>query len=1606
MKPNDDFSCGSEATDRQAHSGVNTNAGFRVLRIVRGFLAASLAPLALAAIAGGAFAQSEIPVTPQFFDKSIRPLLGEFCLSCHSTEKQKGELDLERFASLDEVKRHPKVWQRVAEQLADNEMPPKDKPQPTPAQRERLSHWVRAVLDDIARSRAGDPGPVVLRRLSNGEYSYTIRDLTGVDSLDPAREFPVDGAAGEGFMNTGNSLVMSPALLRKYLDAGKEITGHAVLLPDGIRFSPKTTRRDWTEEILAQIREFYAEFTDTRGGSSVNLQGIKFNTNEGGRLPLDKYLEATFELRAALLSDASFPLTPASPRERELGGAVSLNPNAAGRIPAREKTHPPHEPYSTTDYTDQSAPPSAKSAKSVVKESVQGFKMRNASENSLPEGEGRGEGERSAKAEAGLTSSVAAKRGLSAKYLRDLWVTLNDRQSSLLLDPLRARWREAKPGSAAALASEFARWQNVLWRFASVGHIGKAGGPKAWMEPVNPLTAKEEIRIKIPTVTNRNEVTLYLVAADAGDGNDHDFVVWEQPRLVAPGRPNLLLRDVREVSRELAQQRERVFASAAKCLMAAAEVSGTATKFDVSELASRHGVAADVLGAWLDFLGLGSPGAAKIDSYFTNTIASSAGYDFVKGWGSHSTPLLVANSSDQHVRIPGNMKPRSVAVHPSPKLQAAVGWRSPVATSLRVEGKVTHAHPECGNGVTWSLELRRGSTRQRLVSGFAQGSKEGKVGPIERIAVQTGDLVSLLIGPRDGNHSCDLTGIDLSLSPTGEGGREWNLARDVSDDVTAGNPHADRFGNEGIWHFYTEPDQGGNELGPVIPAGSLLARWQSSERTEEKQKLAEDLQRLLTSGPPESKDSPDAALYRQLASLSGPLFSGIIRGTANSASTSASTKTDAPFRLTPALSPGAPGEREKRRPASNNPDPSSPATSRNTTLPLPAGEGRGERERSQKSEIRNPKSEIENGEWSLAPAFFGRHPNGQSIDSASLCLQAPSVLEIRLPADLVEGCEFVTTGRLHSDTGAEGSVQLQALTMKPERELGLLPSELTVAQVNGMWTSNNRRTSHATPIVVNEGSQARRRIEADFNAFRTIFPAALCYTKIVPVDEVVTLTLFYREDEHLRRLMLDDAQTAKLNGLWDDLHYVSHDALTLVDAFEQLWQYATQDADPKVFEPLRKPIQDRAAAFRQLLLETQPKHVEAVIEFADRAYRRPLAETEKSELRALYQKLREQELPHEEAVRLTLARVLVSPAFLYRLEKPGPGVEPSPVSDWELASRLSYFLWSTMPDAELRQVAAAGRLRDPDVLAAQARRMLRDPRARRLATEFACQWLHVYAFDELDEKSERHFPTFADLRGAMYEEPIQFFTDLFQRNGSVLDILDADYTFLNEALARHYEIPGVMGADWRRVEGVKKFSRGGILGLSATLAKQSGASRTSPILRGNWLVEVLLGEKLPRPPKEVPRLPEDETATEGLTVRQLVEKHTSDPNCLRCHARIDPYGYALESFDAIGRRREKDLGDRPIDTRVKAMDGAEFNGIDGLRQYLLTQRRDAFLRQFCRKLLGYALGRGVQLSDEPLLTEIQARLKSNDYRIVMAVESIVRSRQFREIRGREFTAEE
>lgn len=1336
------------------------------------------------------------------FVTETRPMLETFCFECHNAEKQKGDLDLSRFRSADDIFRESKIWEGVVEQLLVGEMPPKDHPQPTDEQRGRLIDRITTTLHEGARSVAGDPGPVVLRRLNNAEYTWTVRDLTGVPSLDPAQEFPADSAGGEGFMNTGQVLVMSPALLTKYLDAAKGVAQHAVLLPDGIRFSASDSQRDWTDEALARIRGFYAR------------QGVEV-VDDAGRIPLEPYLRATIAERRTL------------------------------------RSHP----------------------------------------KSLPR--------------------IAQARTLNARYLGALWQALQDGRevaASPILDPIRTRWRDASEEDAKGLAADIARWQGALWKFNPVGHLrrhlGATDGPSAWMEPITPVATHRDVRIRLTPATNAEEIVVYLAASDLGDGNAHDVVRWREPHLVIPGRPRLPLRDVQALVQQLETRRDAVFRTAGACLAAAAEAN-LHPEADLDPIAARHGVSTDLLRPWLDHLGIGPTAALRLD-LLPGRLTTTGGYDFVKGWGSPDTPSVVANASDQAVRIPGNLGPKGVALHPSPTLNVAVGWKSPVSGTVRVEARVTHAHPECGNGVTWSLELRRGAVRQRLATGTAQGGTPVTVPSTEGLDVRPGDLISLLVGPRDGNHSCDLTDVQLTITGT----RTWNLSQEVAPSILAGNPHADGQGNPEVWWFYTEPVSGNG--GTVIPSRSLLARWQSTSNPDEKSTLAAELQALLVTGPSTSTPAPDLALYRQLVSLGGPLFAGV----------------------------------EGTRPTTGDRTPAS--------------------------------------RWGLAAELFGKGPPEARMEATDLLVTAPSVLEIRLPADLVAGCDLVTTAELEPTLGRSGTVQIFAQTTRP-RLSGADPS---------------------SEFLVGPDGPSRKRLEQALDGFRQLFPAALCYQRIVPIDEAVTLTLYHREDGPLRRLFLTDTETGELDRCWDELFFISREPVLLQSAFEQIYEYATQDRPDmvKAFTPMREPIRERTAAFRQREVDAEPRQLEAALGFASRAYRHPLSEAETAELRDLYSTLRNKEIPHREAIQLTLARILVSPSFLYRFEQPASGTRPSPVSAWELATRLSYFLWSSTPDDELWAAARSGDLPRPDVLARQARRMLQSPKIRRLAEEFGCAWLQVHGFATLDEKSERHFPSFAALRGPMYEESVQTFIDLFRNNRPIPTLLSADHTFLNEALARHYGIPDVAGPEWRRVDGVGAHGRGGILGQAAVLAKQSGASRTSPILRGNWLCETLLGERLPRPPKDVPVLPEEPPA--GLSERALTEQHTRDPRCAGCHARFDPYGFSLEAYDAIGRLRSTDTAGKPIDTRARLANQSEFDGLPGLRHHLLTEKRGAFVRQFERKLLGYALGRSVQLSDEPLLRSIAERLQRRDQPVGEVVELIVRSPQFREIRGRDHLAQE
>ncbi|MFT5300197.1 MAG: hypothetical protein ACI814_000971, partial [Mariniblastus sp.] len=1159
-------------------------------------------------------AQDDTIAFEQEYQSTIQPLFKRYCYECHSNDATEADIDLALFQTTVDVQLQINVWLKVRQMLDSGQMPPKDALQSTDDERTRMQKWVRRVLADEATTHAGDPGPLLLRRLNNDEYTYTIGDLTGIESLDPTREFPIDGAAGEGFTNVGSGQGMSPALVQKYLDAAKQVADHLVLLPDGIRFSPNTTRRDQTDELLAKIQVFYRQFTEDGGGAEIDLHGIKFNTNQGGLLPLEKYLAATLAERDELQND--------------------------------RKT----------------------------------------------------------------IEIVARERGLNARYLGTLWKALSHdspERPSFLMDPIRESWRESKQHDAASLTAEIARAQKTLWKFNSVGHIGREGGPKSWMQAVSPITSSHEFRVKLPDAQRRSEIVVYLNASDLGDGNQQDFVVWQRPRIefkasnAGVAHPPILLRDIQSLS---AQVKQTIASESARTRQYLAAVAKLPTSLQsIEEFASAVELNPRLLRQWNDLAGFEERTKRKITGRFTERLTRIANDEALNGWGSHQTPSLLTNQSDQPINVSTLTVPaRGVTVHPSPTLESVITWQSPVNTSIDMEGLVADADNKCGNGAGWRLEVITKTGTTVLAKGSIENGREQRFKADETLDFEVGDIVSLVVTALKNDHSCDTTHVDFKLSETAGEQRVWDLASDIVDNVLDDNPLPDSYGNEHVWHFCATPSKPQAES--AIPAGSLLARWRiavaQSKPTAEIEEFATAIEEVLTAKNADSMNDADKKLRAILLDWKGPLgWVDVVDDT----------------------------------PIASNVD--------------------------------------LNGRFGLAPTLFGKHPNGRQVDAVDLCLQSPRMVEIRLPAALAAGAEFVTNGLLHETSGIEGSVQLQVTTemLKPNS------------------------VSPALPVLVHPNRSAQAGAEAAITEFQELFPPALCYSRLVPVDEVVTLTLFYREDEKLKRLMLDDVQAAELDRLWDELYYVSQEPLKLVVAFEQIAEFATQDNPGlvKSLAPMRGPINQRADAFQKRLLDSEPDHVDAVVEFAERAWRRPLTKAQAKNLRELYDRLRQREISHEQAIRLALARVLASPAFLYKLEKPAPGNSAAPVSDLELATRLSYFLWSSSPDDALRSVALAGQLTNETELIAQTRRMLKHARTRRLAIHFACQWLHLRDFDKNDDKNEKLYPEFAELRGDLYEETVRFFDDMFRNDRSILGLLDANYTFLNESLANHYGIAGV-----------------------------------------------------------------------------------------------------------------------------------------------------------------------------------------------------------------------
>ena len=396
--------------------------------------------------------------------------------------------------------------------------------------------------------------------------------------------------------------------------------------------------------------------------------------------------------------------------------------------------------------------------------------------------------------------------------------------------------------------------------------------------------------------------------------------------------------------------------------------------------------------------------------------------------------------------------------------------------------------------------------------------------------------------------------------------------------------------------------------------------------------------------------------------------------------------------------------------------------------------------------------------------------------------------------------------------------------------------------------------------------------------------------------------------------------------------------------------------------------------------------------YAYRAFRRPVSEVEIDRYLELYDHTASQDQPFEKRVKTVLAALLVSPHFLFRVELDQPTDEPYRINDYELASRLSYFLWSSMPDPQLFRLAEENKLHQPEILREQVLRMLEDEKSRTLAEKFAAQWLGIDKLDTAAQPDPNRFETYTvELRDAMKREPIEMFHHLIRENRSLLNLLDADYTFLNEALARHYGREDVTGDGFQQVA-LNDPNRGGVLAMGAILTLTSYPLRTSPVLRGKWVLEEILGTPPPPPPPLVKSLPRDDRPRQGMTFRERLEKHREDPNCAACHKKMDPLGFGLENFDAIGRWRTEVSKD-PVDASGELPTGETFNGPAELKKVLLA-RKDLFIRNLTERMLAYALGRGLEYYDVPTVKEITVNLAAQDYASQTLVWEIVRSFPF------------
>jgi hypothetical protein len=516
-------------------------------------------------------------------------------------------------------------------------------------------------------------------------------------------------------------------------------------------------------------------------------------------------------------------------------------------------------------------------------------------------------------------------------------------------------------------------------------------------------------------------------------------------------------------------------------------------------------------------------------------------------------------------------------------------------------------------------------------------------------------------------------------------------------------------------------------------------------------------------------------------------------------------------------------------------------------------------------------------------------------------------------------------------------------------------------------------------------------------------------------DEFDNRVKYVRDDKFVYDHMLHDAARKRVDNAWRDLYASFEYHNNYVQMLSQHYKYDLAGKHVSQLGPaelaampaeLRGYVEPKVAEYKKVVAAQaagRASHVQDCLEFASRAWRRPLSEREKQGLRTFYDKTLTAENDHRRAIRALIARILVSPAFLYRVEQPSESASLKPLTSWEMASRLSFFLWASIPDDELRRAAATGELTDPEQIRKQVKRMAADPKAKRVATEFFGQWLGFYHFDEHKGVDTSRYPEFTnEVKESMYDEAVAFFEHIVRKDRPVREMLNADYTFLNQPLAKFYGVKKDVESknDPEMVAGANQFHRGGLLRLGAVLTATSAPLRTSPVKRGDWVLRRILGTATPPPPADAGSIPADDKMFGGLSLKQKLEQHKRNATCANCHLRIDPLGFALEHFDSTGRWREKYADGNAIEDAAALADKTEIAGIDGLLKYL-NGREEQVMKTMAQKLIGYALGRTVLLSDQALVDKLVSAGGNATFSQLAA--EIATSKQFRNRLGRETT---